>query len=399
VQWTVCGLFSVALLLNAASITLTDSAPATAILLNPFNSDARLKAAIGSISNDGVLLDRNYRNLIADGMKLTAADARLKSLAGFVLQGDGDLETAEKLYDESLLQLPTEQLALLRKFDLRIERRDLAEAGQIASIAIRRWPKQWTSLEPNLGVLFSDRTVLEKFSDGIRDDVVLRSRFVNSLARDSRNFALAFAVIERWHRQGVDGLDAQINAAVSRFVTEKDYASAYRLFKLTLDPKKLEGAEFLVNGDFRFKPTGSVFDWRISPVSGADISIVQTNDTDGELRFRFLDSPLLLTSPRQMLRLAPLSYRISATYSATNLKYPKPIRLEVVCGNAVVAQINFEGGSIEKSERSAEFSIPPESCPAPELRFATEKLPESWKNRYSGNLTLYRIKIEPLLKG
>jgi hypothetical protein len=397
VQWTVCGLFSVALLLNAASIALTDSAPATAILLNPFNSDARLKAAIGSISNDGVLLDRNYRDLIADGMTLTSADARLKSLAGFVLQGDGDLEAAEKLYDESLLQLPTEQLALLRKFDLSIERHGLAEAGQIASIAIRRWPKQWTSLEPNLGVLFSDPTVLEKFSDGIRDDVVLRSRFVDSLARDSRNFALAFAVIERWHRQGVDGLEAQINAAVNRFVAEKDFASAYRLFRLTQDPERLEGAEFLVNGDFRFKPSGSIFDWRISPLSGVDISIVQTNDTDGELRFRFLDSPLLLTSPRQMLRLAPLSYRISAKYSATNLKYPRPVRLEVICGTAAVAQINFEGGTVEEGEGYAEFLIPDDGCPVAELRFATEKLPESWKNRYSGSLAIDRIKIEPLL--
>lgn len=405
--WLGCALFSVALLLDAASNALVGIAPDVALRLNPLNADARLAHVGAGLDENVKLEDPQLRRSLGAGLAIHPLDARLVSLAGIVLQGDGDLAGAERLYDRSLEILPTELQALFRKIGFTMSRAEYSTSARYVEIVARRWGDHWANLEPFLGAILSDPEALRQLADGLATTGTGRNRLIQSLSAKPETLAAAFNVVQRWKETGVADLQPHVNLVSARLASAGSYGSAYRLFRTTLNERQAASDAIVFNGEFEHAPTGNIFDWVMKGSPGASADIVGIGDIPGlaqagvksrrSLAIRFADSPANLNFPQQFVRIAPSRYSLEIVYSTERLRQPRPVRLEARCepGSRPLATLELPPSERKAVVASTAIDLQPGQCDALRLRFATEKLPESWRNRYDGRILVHRVAINP----
>lgn len=392
-----------AVLLNAASSTLSKIDPPLALALNPFNAEARIALALTEMDASSGSHTDDLRELIADGIRLAPIDARFYSLMGILEQQAGNRASASRLFDHALALMPTEFQALIHRLAYDIESNDLFAAVDRVEILGRRWRERWSLVEPALPVLLANENAANKLMSRFGSEQGLRRLLIGSLAVSANTLSHAYQVLVRWHRMGVDELNEAINLVTRRMIKEERYADAFLLFRLTRPREASMG--YVYNGEFRLPPSGNPFDWQLKSQAGVDLRIsrgksaVKSGAAPGQgehfVTMRFLDNPIRLKNVTQFVRLAPGNYRLAIGYASDDLTAPEPLQLAVRCvrPHQVLATIELVAGSTGSREDSAGFAIPPADCGLQEIYIFNEPMPMSWRNRYSGAIRIDHIAI------
>lgn len=394
----VCLIASGAVLLNATSSWLRQSHPQAALQLNPLNAEARIDLAVDGLASENADTDR-LRRLILEGIAFSPIDARFYSLLGIVEERGGDRAAATYLFDRSLALLPTEIQALTHRLAHEVENRNFMAAVDHVELIARRWSEHWPIVEPVLPAMLADDQVFEAMARRFGQDDRLRRRLVLSLSNSEQTVSLAYSILLRWHKEGVDELDGLINHTTARLIREARYLEAFLLFRLTRPSDSGSDSGYVYNGEFRQAPSGNPFDWQVRSQSGVDFQWVAEDSEeagqDQALVVRFLNNPIQFRNIAQHIRLMPGPYELSLTYSADDLSAPKPLRLAIGCigGGNNLAEVELAPGRSGEITVVRGFHVPPSGCPLQQLYVFNEKMPMSWRNRYTGSLRLDRVAI------
>jgi hypothetical protein len=386
---------SLGILAAAVSQTLQPISPWAAVLINPFSDRARVEAIVGGLEEKTPDLDVLQR-LAETGSSISPSDGRYLSLLGLVDARSGDAKAAQQHFIDALAIMPTEIQALLNRFADAISKNDVGMAVRRLSVISRRWPGQWTLVEPYLPSLLSTPEGLTSAAEIIGDNPKSRDRMLASLVAEPRTTTLAASLLNVWKEGGkvpIDELLTQTRQVSNALVQAEQYDQAYFLFRQTMDAEMEKVTGYVHNGQFLMKPTGSYFDWRVSPQSGARL----TFSADG-LNIRFLNTPVRFAALQQILRLPPGSYSLNARYSSREMVAPKPLQFIVRCiSGALLGQMPLEAGTRPQAVAAVEFSVPAD-CKALRLQMTNDFQALSWSNRYNGNITLHEVNIQRLDK-
>ena len=393
-------LFSLFVLVDATSRVVQNFDAGTAIAINPFNSNARLKYVaqkIGEADDESKL--NVLKRILKKGTEVDPSEARFYSLYGMIIEAEGDVEAAQDYYNLALSLIPTEGYALIRKIAYSTRNNDFPEAIRLADLVFQRWKTRWPLVEPLLPIILQDdkayRIALSDFTKRQGGKEAL----VNGLIKSSQGLSLASQILFDLNKAGFNDLEWVTSSTIRKMIAEERGADAYRLFVLTLDEGRKQDLGYVFNGAFTQEPKfNNPFDWSFTVQSGVNISIENRN-LDGQqvnaVELKFHDKPTNLTTLRQTIRLPENSFNFSVKYSS-DVKGPKPLILSIACQSPQkeVTQVILEPTNGNVKTISSEFKIPSAGCDLQFISLYNKNFSKSWQNRYSGSLNLYNVTIE-----
>ena len=394
-------------MLNTISNRLERTHPEIALALVPVNLEARLSAIVRALAENATGIEPDVGaqllELAAAGIRLSPIEAKFYSLIGVIRFRLGEPAAAESAFDRALALEPTDRFGLRFKILFLVQRREFSDTAPLLETFARRWPEDWSDLDPALPSVLVDTEGLEAVSGRFVQDESLRKLLIGSLAKQEQTLSIAHSLLLDWHRLGVEGLDPLVNRITARLINAARVRDAWFLFRLTRDAGSGEQVGFVYNDEFEREPSGNVFDWQLRRQAGVDMRIVERfPDRRGSggrrkmLAIRFLNSPIRFENVTQLVRLTPGTWEISVRYSATDLRAPKPLKLAVQCSSdrTTLATLLFDQGDVEPVSISTGFTVPVSGCFEQRLVMRNDSLTESWQNRYEGTLYIDNIKIE-----
>jgi hypothetical protein len=376
--------------------------PQAASLINPFNTDARVRAISRELTTatspaELVRLEEEVtRGLIADRL-----DARLYSMLGEVKRLQGDEAAARQHVAQSRRLSKTEIRALERSIDWALKDGRIADAVADIDTLLRRWPSRFEQVSKAFPALLSDPTGFTAIATALRDGAPWRRSLFRALGADRQGLPAGERLLSEL-RQSPDASEpVEISAIISGYIREQDFQSAHRLFlfSLTDDERKYDG--YVYNPTFAPVSLKRPFDWAAHERAGVEV-ILPSESTSGQAehgaRVRFLNAPLRDSGLQQSLLLPPGAYRISTTVSGRSLKLPKGLFWSVSCRgrtNRDLARLELPEGSFEHRRIVADFVVPAQGgCEIQLLHLVTGMIAESFRFRYQGVLSIHEVRIE-----
>lgn len=384
---------------NTASTALEDINPQAALALNPANRDAAIAFAFKE-------MEAGRSNAAAAslhrGMVLSPADARFHSLLGLLAREQGDTERAEALFDAALAIAPGEIQALVHKLNRAVESGEMEKAAARLEILARRWPRLWDRVKPVLPAILSSDSGFKAILLRFGADGELRRLLISSLIFDERMHDFASRLILAWLQDGDRQLNSAVNQLVANMLKAGRDAQALALFQASRTGEARLDKRFIHNAGFDREPSGNAFDWLVERQSGVSIQRVKAAGGNGEreeawhMQVRFLDSPVRLENLKQMTSLPPGNYKLTVGYSAKALRMPQPAGIAVTCLRAGgrLAEAAFESGDRADATALADFTVPANGCLLQQLALQNGNPAETWRNRFSGTLTVHSVSIE-----
>jgi hypothetical protein len=384
---------SLAVLAATASQAIQTINPSMALRVNPFNDSARIATIAAGLADEQDAAQPDLEQLAQTGSRISPSDARYLSLTGMILMKQGRVDDAQRYFEDALSVMPTEIQALFGRFGYFLSRKETGKALQLASLIARRWPNQWNMIEPYLPYLLETDEAIAEASKALGNDPLSRDRIIRSLVKQPSTLEKAVALIEQWKADGVALTELRpLSISVSNALfTAKDYTRSYFLFRTMLDDAQKQVTGYIHNAQFRQKPSGSIFDWRINAPPGASMMI-----RDNGLEIRFRNSPVRFSGLQQYFRLSPGKYALQVNYSTRAVVAPKPMKLAITCVGATksIAALELSTGTQDKLMDEVPVDVPAENCPALRISMINDYSAISWSNRYSGVMTLHGVTIE-----
>jgi hypothetical protein len=365
------------------------SNPELALKLNPLSSEARIKVVVQQLTANPALAAEAMQTSL-EGLKLHRLDARFLSLAGLSAQIENKPAEAEAFFKSSLAISPTEFQALSAMLRIDLLAARSKEAAQRFDLLSRRWGSQSETFAPLIPAIVSDPAGLEAIRTlfiipNARRDLVLRG-----LLEVDGAVGVASDLVAQWAAAYVPDRINLVNQVTAKLLKLKQDQAAY-LFHLDNGGADASDTAYVKNGTFSRKPDKSVFDWTIVTQRGVNVTI----DRATGARIQFMDSPVLFDNLSQLTALAPGKHEFQIEYQTQYLKTPAPVRAEVRCRSGkLLGSITIEGQSNPLTKTSVIFDVPTADCVLQRFSMSSDKLPESWQNRYSGGITLRSVKIE-----
>jgi len=389
------------LFLNGASYLLQDSTPSWAMRLNPFNINARVNYIVEKLGEnpDKSQLD----NLLTNAQKtiwFAPGDARGYSATAEVFSRTGNTEKAEQLIQKALKIGPTEINALLRRLDTAMRNNDVKEVALRIDIILRRWPLNIEKILPVIVAMTQDIQSLPEISKLMTANPPWRYEVVKRLVTTTSGLAFVQKLLLEQHakKQPLNVLEQRLT--ITSLLNAGNFTQAYSMFILTLDEEARESMGYVFNSAFKPLKSTPVFGWKISKRPGAEVTMIQNQDTLGGqgLRIQFFDKPARLGNVRQLINLPPGTYKLQTQANTTRLQVPKELFWQISCTRGTVrgllAKLNIEAGTYRAKINSTVFSIPGSGCPLQLLMLKTGINSESWIDRYQGNVTFKHVTIQ-----
>jgi tetratricopeptide (TPR) repeat protein len=375
------------LLLTSQLFETTD--PKLALAINPTSADARVKLVIQQLTSNPAQNEAALAASLA-GLQYHRLDSRFLSLAGLAQQATSRPADAEAYFRAALAISPTEFQALsaIMRLDL-VAGRNAEAAGRL-DILTRRWGSQIDTYLPLVPAIVSDASGIEAIRTLFAVENARRDLVVRGLLEVDAATGIASELVANWSKAGVPDRVSLANQVTGKLLKLKQDQAAY-LFHLNFGGSNGSDNSYVKNGTFEKKPDRSAFDWMINAQRGVNITL---NDTRGA-QILFLDSPVQLDNLSQLIALAPGKHALALEYSTQNLKAPAPVRFEVRCRSGkLLGAVAFDGPTLGSTKAGIVFEVPPADCVLQRVAVTSDKLPESWQNRYSGNITLRYVEIE-----
>ena len=177
---------------------------------------------------------------------------------------------------------------------------------------------------------------------------------------------------------------ADWSAYLDRLIGQQRWLPAYLAWVESLPPAQQQHLDNIFDGDFRYPPGGSGFDWRIGYVPGVEIAVVpRATATGNALQVRFLDQRAPLWGQvAQLLVLAPGRYRVSGQARLHDLRNDRGLQWMLSCadnGRLLGASARLRGNMPWRGF-AFDVQVPAQGCGAQwlSLRLAWRIPAEQW---------------------
>jgi hypothetical protein len=177
---------------------------------------------------------------------------------------------------------------------------------------------------------------------------------------------------------------ADWSAYLDRLIGQQRWLPAYLAWVESLPPAQQQHLDNIFDGDFRYPPGGSGFDWRIGYVPGVEIAVVpRATATGNALQVRFLDQRAPLWGQvAQLLVLAPGRYRVSGQARLHDLRNDRGLQWMLSCadnGRPLGASARLRGNMPWRGF-AFDVQVPAQGCGAQwlSLRLAWRIPAEQW---------------------
>jgi hypothetical protein len=378
---------------------LEERRPDAAVLLNPLNTDARVRAMTLKLPRAGSPDD--FARLEAEATRAIASnrlDARLFSILGEIKVQQGD-EDARRYVAQALRLSKTETYALERSIVWALEDGRTADAVSEINTLLRRWPERFGQVSNAFPAILSDQHGFAAVTNALYQSPPWRGALFQALSRTSHGTLLAEQLLTELETAPLPPTSGEIAAIISGYIRQQDYQTAHRLFLFSLSEEERKHAGYVYNGSFAPIALGRPFDWTASARAGVEIALPAASATqlNAGAKLRFLNAPLKEIGLQQTILLPPGNYRISTTVTGRALELPKGLFWTVSCATpgkrSELARLDLPEGSFERRTLTADLVVP-RDCKLQALRLATGLIAESWRFRYRGALSIHEIRIE-----
>jgi len=385
---TVCAL----IVLNGVSNLLAETDPGTALVLNPFNTNASVNLVVAGLSVPDPASPGDLRTASEAALRSAPGDARLYSMLGAVYDRDGQGVAAETLYDAALSHSRTEIHALLSKLQRSIGRADYVAALGYADTSLRRWPNYREQVLPAFPVALADPAARTELARMLSSQTPpWRGTVIQRLLQSVDGLVFVRELLLAEVQSGKTPGAGEVGATISALVNAGAPGPAYQFFLLTMDAEERAVSGYVHDARFTRPPRARYFGWNFRSDAAADVSFPAP---DGGLRLRFLDSPARLGNLTQTLRLPAGDYRMEVVASTIDLRAPKGLFWRLRCrGGAALAELDTAAGTYDGRSETADFTVPASGCPLQSLTLATNINTGSWRDRYSGTVTFEAVDV------
>lgn len=316
--------------------------------------------------------DKNLTGAAESARRLLAVDpidGRAYRILAQVADAQGRRERAAELYRVAARRAPRDQAAHLWLIQRSLERGD-------RSTALEHFDQLLThagasvSIHSALVKLGADEQFADALADRMRARPAWRRGLVAALLQaKGADRASADQVLGAMRRDG--SLDAEeFDAWIAKLMKEGAWAEAHARWAGDL----LEAGQampMVFNGDFASEPSGTGFDWRLVPGSGALVQIVPGRQGGKALAVRFEGSRASRTVVEHALLLAPGAWRLRYWVRSEALHSDVGLGWSIHCGQGKRRQL-LAGVALGGTEgwRLVEegFIVPEEECEGQWLR-------------------------------
>jgi tetratricopeptide (TPR) repeat protein len=193
-----------------------------------------------------------------------------------------------------------------------------------------------------------------------------RSDFMPRLIGRSPDSAALFGLMERLRRSPSGLTDSELSSWIDRLTRDRAWGAAYLIWAQTLSAEASQRIGNVYNGSFEREPSHSGFDWRIDPIPGAQVSRAQVTGAEKQiaLRVAFEDRRVPFKNVRQLLALAPGTYRLQGLARLDDLRSERGLVWTLTCAedNRQIAETSPLSGRRGWDRFELKFSVPNADC-------------------------------------
>lgn len=381
-------------MLSGLSRSIEKADPDRALLLNPFNANARVHSLVGAMNGQAAGTPApGLEASVRRGLLTDPIDARFHSVLAEIRMREGNRQEAYRLFEQALQLSRTELHALKHLVARAIEAREYAQAVQHLDLLLRRWPGHGDEVYPVLPALIADEVGYKAFVAVLADGPPWRMQALRALAGNEAGLGHAYRLLLDLAATPQPPVRNEIAVVLRGFTDAKRYEEAYRLFRFALPEGERRLSGFVHNAGFAPEGEAYPFSWNRRNTRGAEISFSEDPSRPGAM-VRFLNAPAKNISLWQHLVLPAGRYRLTVDAEILNLKAPRSLYWQVYCmePRREITRIQVPEGNHPHRTMTAEFDI--EACASQRLVLRTDVIAESWQNRYSGLVYFRSVKIE-----
>jgi tetratricopeptide (TPR) repeat protein len=302
------------------------------------------RAAIRSAPLDG----RGYRML--------AQQAELR----------GNLPNAAALYSLAAIRSPRDLPSQRWLTKYALGQQDYASALRHIDQMLRVQPQLHQFLYRLLVALAALPEAQADIADLLLREPPWRAEFMPQLTGRSPDSGVLFGLMERLRRSPSGLSDAELSAWIDRLAYDRQWGAAYLIWAQSLSPDAGQRIGNVFNGSFEREPSNSGFDWRVVPIPGAQVSRVQVTGADSQLALRiaFEDRRVPFQNVRQLLALAPGSYRLEGRVRLDDLRSERGLVWTLTCAEdkRPIAETEPISGRRSWGGFVLDFAVPATDC-------------------------------------
>ena len=369
--------------------------------LNPLNAGARMALLEEALSDEQVDFAQEPADFARTTIRYAPIQASAFAQLGEIYYRQGNATAADALFDTALSLAQTEGLALQRTMINSMQQGDYALAMRKFDVLMRRWPNESDAFASLVPVLMRQAGGYNEALSLLKDAPPWRQRFLRHLNRDVDSADLSYRLQLDLYDSGSNLEYSEVSEAIQTLIQWKRYDLAYRLFLLTQTEDDRLYNKYVFNGSFALELNDRPFNWQVRQHAGLYISRKALNDIDGQafaLSIRFMDKPVKRIGLNQIINLPAGRYRLSVDLGATRLNAPKGLYWRISCTNQrePLARLDIPEGQYQRKTLETEFAVVEGECELLNLTMHTDLTVESFRYRYSGELTVYDVSLTNL---
>lgn len=320
-------------------------------------------------------LEQQARDGVAPGGEGAAARAAIRAapldgrgyrLLAQLAERRGDVASARALYSLASARGPRDLPTLRWLTNDALTRRDHVRALAHVDLMLRLQPELAQFLSPVLLAFAADERAQTEVAEILLRSPPWRGDFMPRLIWQSPDSTALFGLMERLRRSPGGLSDADLSAWIDRLGHDRQWGAAYLIWAQSLSPEASQRIGNVYNGSFEREPSHSGFDWRFDRVPGAHMSRAQVTGAKDHmaLRVAFEDRRVPFKDVRQLLALAPGTYRLEGQARLDDLRSERGLVWTLTCAedSRPIAETDPMSGRREWTRFSLDFEVPAEDC-------------------------------------
>jgi hypothetical protein len=295
---------------------------------------------------------------------LSARDYRL---LGQIAETEGSISKAEKFMYTAVKRSLNERIAVDWMMRRSVEGKNHRAAIYYADVLLRSTPRLTAYVTPILARMAEDRDAKGEVKKLLATNPNWRHAFFTQLGASLTDARTPLDLFSGLKDSAAPPTADELNSYGHFLFNHKLYDLAYYVWLQFLPLDKLESAGFLFNGDFENAPSGSPFDWRVSPSVNAvvDFASRPENAADRALVVELGPGRVEFRGVLQTILLPSGAYAFKGAFKG-EIRGPRGVLWSARClGGATLGQSEIILGSFP-DWRVFEFSlvVPNKGCPA-----------------------------------
>ena len=254
------------------------------------------------------------------------------------------------------------------------ENKRFSETAAYADVFLRKRPQLIAVAMPFLTKMAEhpDPAVRAVLTQALVANPPWRAQFLSALPNSIRDARTPLALLLALQNTAFPPATTDLDAYFNVLLANKLYDLAYYTWLQFLPPERLAAAGQLFNGSFEWTPTGTPFDWSLSPGAGVTVDLGLRSETTDQhaLILNFGPGRVEFSGVSQTLVLSEGRYRLKGLYKG-EIVGSRGLQWQVRCAGqqtTIGESAVFMGARPNWTPFEFNFQVPVMDCQAQDLR-------------------------------